>query len=358
MFAVGLLVGHVIACGDDGSGGGSTMTASPSTGGSDPSSTSNDARTSGATGSARTSSSSGEGASGSTSTGTASTGMVATSGDVKPADCDALPPLPAAVSVLAGPISSEDFVFSEQGHLVNVANGAMYRTAYGGGPMLAFPGVGNGWTSGTAMLPNGDLVFCDSGSNSVIRVARDGSTTTLASGLAYPNGLTVDLNGLVYVTENAGDRLLRINAMTLDVDVVVDVGLSSPNGVAFDSTYENLYIGSFGGGTVHRFNLDSGELTVYASNIGTGGLDGVIVDECDNVYVTDFGPAIVYRVTPQGAEVVADLGTDFGSYWIPNLHFGSGVGGWDATILYVMDLESNSVYELDLGVQGIPLPHL
>jgi len=276
-------------------------------------------------------------------------------GEPVPVDCENLQALPIGYSVLGSPTASEDFVFGPNGNLVNVADGGnLLRAPHGGVSTLWFPGVGVD-ASGTAMLTNGDVVFADSGANTVVHVDGAGSTQTIAAGVAYPNGLTVDMNDNVYVAENSGGRVLRINPTTLSVETVAE-GLFSPNGLAFDSTYENLYIGSFGGGTVHRFNVATGTTSLFASGIGDGGLDGVIVDACGNVYVTDFGPATIYRLNGVDIELVVDLSAD--AFWIPNLHFGSGVGGWDETLLYVMDRGANQVYVLDLGVRGVDLPHL
>lgn len=277
-------------------------------------------------------------------------GSTGTTGE--PVDCDALLPLPVTYTTVSGPTSTEDFVFDANGYLLNVANGGdLLRAEYGASSTLLFPGVGNGFAAGTAMRANGDVVF--NANNQVRRIATDGSVEVIAAGLSYPNGLTVGMNDLVYVAEQSGNRVVSIDPVSLDVDVVAD-GLYNPNGLAFDRSYENLYVGSFGGGTVHQINIASGAVQVYAENIGGGGLDGLIVDACDNVYVTDYGPGLVWRVEGNTHDLVVDLP----SGWIPNMHFGSGHGGWDPWRLYVMDIGGDQLYELDLGVPGISLPQL
>ncbi|MBL4687477.1 MAG: SMP-30/gluconolactonase/LRE family protein [Nannocystaceae bacterium] len=272
----------------------------------------------------------------------------------EPAECDNLPALPIDYVTVSGPTASEDFVLDSEGYMLNVANGGdLLRANYGGPSSLVFPGVGSGFAAGTAMLSNGDVVFNDPGAGQVIRVGTDGTTTIIANGVSYPNGLTVDLDDIVYVAENNGGRVLRVDPDSLSVEAIAE-DLPSPNGLAFDPSYENLYVGSFGDGTVHQINIESGDVVEFASNIGTGGLDGIVVDECNNVYVTDFGPGVIYKVEGQNHELVVDLP----SGWIPNMHFGSGVGGWDNWRLYVIDINDDQLYELDLGVRGIPLPQL
>lgn len=271
----------------------------------------------------------------------------------EPLDCDNLADLPIDFNTVDGASSSEDFVFDGDGYLRNIVNGDLLRAEHGEASTLLFPGVGE-WASGTAMLSNGDVVYADSGNNAVVRIDTMGGTEVLASGISYPNGLTVDMDDIVYVSEHSSDRILRIDPETLSVETAT-TGLQSPNGIAFDFDYEYLYIGSFGGGTVHRLHIESGTLELYGEDIGEWGLDGLIVDACGNVYVTDYGPGIVYKVDPDGQhEVVVDLP----ALWIPNLHFGSGVGGWSRDLLYVMSFDSDQVFALDLGIPGIPLPHL
>lgn len=81
-----------------------------------------------------------------------------------------------------------------------------------------------------------------------------------------------------------------------------------------------------------------------------GGLDGVSADVCGNVYVTEFVLGEIWRFPPTGgaAERVVTLDSE----WIPNLHWGNGVGGWATDRLYVMDRENAGVFELFVGVEG------
>ena len=86
-----------------------------------------------------------------------------------------------------------------------------------------------------------------------------------------------------------------------------------------------------------------------------GGLDGIAVDACANVYVTEYMLGLVWRWDEEGVgpELVAELP----SYWIPNMDFGMGYGGWDETRLWVVDRDTDMIYGLDIGVLGRPLAH-
>ncbi len=85
-----------------------------------------------------------------------------------------------------------------------------------------------------------------------------------------------------------------------------------------------------------------------------GGLDGINVDECDNVYVTEYITGKIWRFPAEGspdgeeAEAIFELSSE----WIPNLRWGTGIGGWKADRLYVMDRMAGRMFELDVGLSG------
>ncbi len=83
---------------------------------------------------------------------------------------------------------------------------------------------------------------------------------------------------------------------------------------------------------------------------GYGRLDGITVDACGYVYVTEYVQGHVWRISPDGAQVerVATLP----SSWIPNLHFGEGIGGWDNTTLYVADRDEGRMFAIPIGIPG------
>jgi hypothetical protein len=41
------------------------------------------------------------------------------------------------------------------------------------------------------------------------------------------------------------------------------------------------------------------------------------------------------------------------SYWIPNIKWGRGVGGWDADVMYVADRDAASVFGVNVEVLGV-----
>lgn len=84
--------------------------------------------------------------------------------------------------------------------------------------------------------------------------------------------------------------------------------------------------------------------------IGSGGLDGLNVDECGYIYVTEYVAGIIWRIDPDLGPPVAVR--TLPSNWIPNMHWGVGAGGWDPTTLYVADRDEGRIFALKPGVLG------
>jgi sugar lactone lactonase YvrE len=436
-------------------------------------------------------------------------------------DCSNLPELPTQFTLLEGFTGAEDFAFDGEGNLVSVDQyGNLVGISYEGDKEVISPGFGT--TAGTHYTSEGHLAIADVDRGRIVLVDPEGNSDTLISGLLYPNGVTVDNEDWVYFAEHDAGQVRRVHPETGE-DETLATGLMNPNGLAFSTDWQTLYVGSFGGGTVHAIDrdgdgwstrlfaevetdvtdpcielsegsscfipitgglgvcddavceadrdraacdaLDEGDICTtmrleteveslcavddeglycprlekqrvascdgkqkWAScQIGqawgycvdtweevmacitdneqwthmkqpcadlaigdacvsqmptgpyegtcedysdwgygvicenpfmwgeTGGLDGLNVDACDNVYVTEYVLGNIYRFDSDGGnqQVVAETG----SFWIPNMHWGSGIGGWKKDVLYVMDRESFGVFALEIGVPGGPLAY-
>jgi sugar lactone lactonase YvrE len=279
-------------------------------------------------------------------------------------DCSQLPALPVAFDTIDGVSSSEDFVFDKQGRLLNFSgesNALMAFTLGDTKSEFVRPGPEE-YAAGVGMLPNGDLVA--NLASTVSRFTADGGSEEIASSLEYPNGLTVGLDGMVYVAEQAAGRVVRIDPQTKKKTTIAE-DLGNANGLSLSQDQKTLHVGTFGDGTVWALDLTKtpAGVRVLAEKFADGGefagLDGVATDICGNVYVTEFSAAKVWRITPDGkAKLAVDLGSAVQASWIPNLHFGSGVGGWDPKTLYVMSLDGPRVFALKIGVPGTSQPQL
>ena len=446
-------------------------------------------------------------------------------------DCDELAPLPVDSTRLRGFIPAEDFVLDNEGYLVGIDYGGnLIGINMQGERKVILPNAGQ-WTSGMHQLLDGSFVYSDAATGSLMRVRPGGGAEVVVSGMAYPNGIEVDPEGFVYVSEHDAGRVRRIDPETGEYSIVAQ-GLHHPNGLQFSTDYETLYVTSFGGGTVHAIGrrseapwvdplllgyvpsidvdaiptpcvdaqpgdvcmmvyggegacvdpgdgaltcevnrdhaacsgaserdpcqtqllgqavegacasvpdivddlfcprADAGRVeqcigrTDYSScrlegeygycvtgwegaklcmvdgdydlmadgcrglELGDacsaaypsgpwvgqcedyshygwgvvcepwfgwgekGGLDGIAVDACDNVYVTEYVSGRVYRYAAEGTDF--ELVNDINATWIPNMHWGNGVGGWEEDVLYVLERDNGDVYALELGVYGVP----
>jgi sugar lactone lactonase YvrE len=342
--------------------------------------------------------------------GVAQGGQAGTPTGGRPAvDCSELVEAPAMFQTLSGFTSSEDFVFDPNGNYVGIDdNRNLVRITKDGEKELWAPNVGD--AAGMGLLPDGSLVFCNVDEGSLQRVHANGSVSTVLGGLLYPNGLELGPDGFVYVAENAAGRVRRVNVETGEFTVVA-MGLQGPNGVAFSADSKVFYVGSFEGSGVYRVTMPSpgelGQASVFARPNGSqlkepmlacpamqegaacevpgqfdggtcrqlanvidcvkdttigacnesgctmaeygGGIDGLGVDACGNVYATEYDYGNLWRISAGGViEKLASLP----SIWIPNMRWGRGLGGFDANVLFIADRDEGRLFAVPVGVPG------
>lgn len=80
-----------------------------------------------------------------------------------------------------------------------------------------------------------------------------------------------------------------------------------------------------------------------------GGIDGLGVDACGNVYASEFTHGIVWRISPAG-EVVRLV--DLPSSWVPNIKWGRGLGGFERDRMFVADRDESRLFSVAVGVPG------
>jgi sugar lactone lactonase YvrE len=99
----------------------------------------------------------------------------------------------------------------------------------------------------------------------------------------------------------------------------------------------------FGAGTCHD--------GVCISDIPTGGgIDGLGVDACGNVYASEYVYGNLWRISPAGEmELLANLP----SSWIPNIKWGRGLGGFSSDVMYVADRDAQRLFGIYVGVPGV-----
>lgn len=265
-------------------------------------------------------------------------------------DCSVAPTVPYALMTGQNFGTAEDFDFDQFGRHVSVRDNNLVARALDGTQTLLAPNVGFE-TACTRMLPDGNFIICNVATGTVdLLDFTSQSRSQLMTGLSYPNGGEVDPQGRIYVAEQTAGRVQRYDPAT-GTSTVIATGLNAPNGVIWGPDYEKLYVGSFGFGTIWELTEPTPgnwETRVFAQNPnGSGEYDGINVDECGNVYITEYVAGLVIRLSPEGTDpaVVATLP----SFWIPNMRWGNGQGGTDEGTLYVSDRSAGRLFALNAG---------
>lgn len=152
------------------------------------------------------------------------------------------------------------------------------------------------------------VVFADSGSGDVFRIAANGGVTRLASGLPAPEGVLVEPDGalLVAIQGTAGegtDSIVRLTPGSASYTVFAtftnrtgNVGL---DGLSRDPRTGDVLAADSPNGVVSRISADGKQRSVLASGF-TRPVDA-IADGAGNVYVADeYGNAVAV-VAPDGS---------------------------------------------------------
>lgn len=275
--------------------------------------------------------------------------------------------VPQCANLAAGPVApqlvgqlfqgSEDFAFDGKGHIVGKRGSSLVSLTAAAGATPTTLAQLPGQTYGVRYLPNGNLAAAIPGAGKVVLVKPDGQVADLATGLSSPNGVYADADSNVWVTEFGGSRVIRIAPDGTKTVVVSGANAQSANGVLVDSARKLLFYTEYSKGKIHRLDLAAeAAQPVLVASVPGAALDGMVLDACGNVYAVDQKNSRLYRVRTdaQGAataaaELVASFPTN-----VANALFGVGEG-FDATKLYVTG-NPGSVYTVDLGVGGAPVP--
>ncbi len=283
---------------------------------------------------------------------TTDTGEPTTAGGV---DCTNLPALPVTYTTLNWVSSAEDFTFAPDGTMMAVQGGHLQSTVWGGQQTLLVPSLGD--VRGTRMLADGRMALAHIQTGSILIVDPTTGSQVAHAGMTNPNGIAIGDDGQVYVATTG--RIVRLDPDTGAQEVVADVPGRSFDGLSFSPDYSRLYFNEEVG-RIHWVDFDSQGVpgpVQDGPSIPIGAfslLDGMAVDACGNLYTTEMG-STVWRVATDGSvdKVIEVSGVAI----LPALNFGSGVGGWEADKLYVMDF-LGKMYEVDIGVQGKAEPHI
>lgn len=265
-------------------------------------------------------------------------------------DCSVLPPVPVANNELTGYFGAEDFDFDHDGYAVAVDGGNLVgRDRYGAAKIVA-SGVA-GTASGTRLMHDGTWLVADQSDGALRRVDPVTGTKTVVYSGAWPNGIEVDGDD-VYLSDFSLGTVVRFDVNDPQgTKEVIDNGLASPNGVVLSPDGQTLYVVLSSTSSVLAYDRQAdgtwGDSRGFHDRDG-GSYQGINVDICGNVYVSDIDRIV--RVTPDGLR--QDLVMLSG--YLPNMRWGQGVGGFDATVLYGIDWGADSLWSMEIGIPGKP----
>lgn len=278
-------------------------------------------------------------------------------------DCAALPPGPFELVPTEG-IASKDVAFDAEGNLIGSDYTKIYKTTFDGETDVIETGIAS--CTGIRYLPNGNLMYAEELHGRLVLLDQDGDHEILST-LHSPRGLAVDLEGLVYVADPPMNLVKRVDPYAFEEELVVD-GLPHVAVLAFDLEYDRLFIATEGESDDSIYYIDigadgtPGELQTFATGVGGGWHVGLAVDACGNLYVVErhcggeLWRSCVQRVSAEGEvedEPIAEIeGEDV--FYLSGIEWGSGIGGWDASSLYLGEAIQDSVYRLDVGVPSKP----
>lgn len=256
---------------------------------------------------------------------------------------------------------SEDFAFDGRESMVAKRGNDVVRVNSTGqvtSTLASLPGQ----TLGLRYHPNGNLVGAMVNAGKLVSIAPNGQVRDLTTGLNGPNGVYVEMDGTVWFTEGGGNAVVRLTADGKRKAFAAGAGQAQgANGVVVDSANRRLFYTEYDKGKIHRVDLKAQNPSpVDVATISGAGLDGMVLDECGNLYVIDQKHAKLFRVrlnangaATKAPELVATFPVN-----VANAQFGSGKG-FDPSTLYVGG-NPGSVFAVPIGVKGapVPTPHL
>ncbi len=176
----------------------------------------------------------------------------------------------------------------------------VYLNGIGTGAAVAYSGVTPSAVVtatnpiGIAVDPNGNR-YVASGS-SVLKIAPNGTQTTVATGFSMASGVVIDGAGNLATTDAGAGSITQIpneNGVLILADAQALNGLGSPSAIATDGA-GNIAIANLANGTV----IESSPTSSGALTLATGLVSptGVAFDPAGNLYVVDSGANAVYQV--------------------------------------------------------------
>jgi gluconolactonase len=226
-----------------------------------------------------------------------------------------------------------------------------------------------GAPNGHKVLADGTHLVCDAKAHAVLRLDPDGkqmapaSTESDGQPLRGPNDLTLDPQGGFYFTDPGGsDEKNRIGTVHYvdpkGVTHTVATGLAFPNGIVLRPGGKELLVGESKENRILAYPVTTpgklGDMRVLVKlpAKGEGQIDnqpdGIALDAEGNLFVAHYGMRQVQVISPEGKVIRRYPG---GNLTTSNVCF----AGKNMDQLYVTGGDPGALFRLDLGVKGLTI---
>jgi sugar lactone lactonase YvrE len=238
------------------------------------------------------------------------------------------------------------------------------------------PGSGNG-VVGLAVDAPGNVYAAaatfDAATSGVYKVARDGSFTRLpgTEAIVFPNGVTLDKQGNVYVTDtilgavwripaDGGPAELWFQSPLLEGDGSFGLGFPlGANGIAF--RHDEIVVGNTEFGRLVRIEIEpdgsAGAVSVLAEDAALLGVDGITFDVHGNGWAAVIAQSKIVSVSPSGDDITTVATAADGLDWASSIAFGKNDDLWAVNFaIGPPGGPGPALLRLAVGVKGQPVP--
>lgn len=249
-------------------------------------------------------------------------------------------------------------------HVSEFGNHRIQKFSSGGQPLSVMGGKGSrpgqfDQPFGLAFDARGGLLVAEWGNNRVQRLTAtgqpvsawgnpDGAKSAARGEFSYPQGISVDAQGTMYVTDSRNNRVQVFSSSGQLVNVWGQRGdapgqFYAPDGIAVDAN-GNVFVSEYGNNRVQVLTAGGRFITSWGSK-GSGpgefnGPGGLAIDAQGNVYVADQGNSRIQMFSARGVALM--------EWGAPGGAKGTRPGEFNTPIGIAID-RAGSVYVTDFG---------